>query len=94
MYVVGNIGMPYTSVAFGYKRRTVIAAEISSFQLETIRGLLHRRFQPFLNITPDHLDRHGTVEVYAKTKESIGKNQTGDQVMVLNYEDPVHQKYG
>ena len=85
-YVVGNIGIPYTSVALDTQENSVITAEISSFQLETIVD-----FKPdvcaVLNITPDHLDRHGTVEVYAKTKESIGKNQTKDQIMVLNYED-------
>mgnify|MGYP002594377318 CR=1 FL=1 len=84
--VVGNIGIPYTSVAEETTDDTVVVAEISSFQLETIVD-----FKPdvcaVLNITPDHLDRHGTVEVYAQTKESIGKNQTKDQVMVLNYED-------
>ena len=85
-FVVGNIGIPYTSVALDTQENSVITAEISSFQLETIVD-----FKPdvcaVLNITPDHLDRHGTVEVYAKTKESIGKNQTKDQIMVLNYED-------
>ena len=85
-FVVGNIGIPYTSVALDTKEDSVTTAEISSFQLETIVD-----FKPdvcaVLNITPDHLDRHGTVEVYAQTKESIGKNQTKDQVMVLNYED-------
>ena len=85
-FVVGNIGIPYTSVALDTQENSVITAEISSFQLETIVD-----FKPdvcaVLNITPDHLDRHGTVEVYAKTKESIGKNQTKDQIMILNYED-------
>ena len=88
VFVVGNIGTPYTSVALDTKDESVIVAEISSFQLETIQDF-RPQVSAVLNITPDHLDRHGTVEVYARTKESIGKNQTGDQVMVLNYEDPV-----
>ncbi|MCI5624135.1 MULTISPECIES: UDP-N-acetylmuramoyl-L-alanine--D-glutamate ligase [Anaerostipes] len=85
-FVVGNIGTPYTSVALDTKDDSVIVAEISSFQLETIVDFCPQ-VCAVLNITPDHLDRHGTVEIYAQTKESIGKNQNENQVMVLNYED-------
>lgn len=84
--VVGNIGIPYTSVAADMTDETVTVAEISSFQLEST---VH--FAPevtaILNITPDHLDRHHTMENYVKAKESITKNQKPSQVCVLNYED-------
>ena len=86
VFVVGNIGTPYTNAAADTREDSVIVAELSSFQLESIHTF-HPKVSAVLNITPDHLDRHGTVEVYAQTKESIGKNQTKDQVMVLNYED-------
>ncbi|MDD3183687.1 MAG: UDP-N-acetylmuramoyl-L-alanine--D-glutamate ligase [Anaerostipes sp.] len=91
VFVVGNIGTPYTSIALDTKEDSVIVAEISSFQLETIHNFCPK-VSAVLNITPDHLDRHGSVEVYAKTKESIGMNQNEHQVMVLNYEDEITKK--
>lgn len=91
VFVVGNIGTPFTSVALDTREDSMIVAEISSFQLETIVDF-RPQVSAVLNITPDHLDRHGTVEVYAETKESIGKNQTPGQVMVLNYEDEATRK--
>ena len=88
VYVVGNIGTPYTSVALDTKEETVTVAEISSFQLETIQD-----FQPavsaILNITEDHLNRHHTMENYIAAKLSIAKNQGPEQTCVLNYEDEV-----
>ena len=91
--VVGNIGIPYTSVAADTTEETVTAAEISSFQLETIQD-----FQPavsaILNITEDHLNRHHTMEEYIRVKELITGNQTKDQVCVLNYEDEVLRAFG
>ena len=88
VFVVGNIGIPFTSVALETKEESVIAAEISSFQLETTVD-----FKPevsaVLNLTPDHLDRHGTMEVYGDTKLSISKKQTKDDVILLNYDDPL-----
>ena len=72
--VVGNIGIPYTQVADETKEDTVIAAEISSFQLETI-DTFAPHVSAILNITPDHLDRHHTMENYIAAKESITKNQ-------------------
>lgn len=87
-FVVGNIGNPYTLEASKTSPDSVTVAEISSFQLETIRD-----FAPdvsaILNITPDHLNRHGTMENYINTKMSITKNQGRDQLCVLNYEDEV-----
>ena len=91
--VVGNIGIPYTSVAADTTEETVTAAEISSFQLETIVD-----FAPdvsaILNITPDHLNRHYTMENYAAVKERIAANQTKDDFVVLNYDDEVLRRFG
>lgn len=87
-FVVGNIGIPYTRMATQIKKNSVVAAEISSFQLETVHT-----FRPtvsaILNITPDHLDRHYTMKCYADTKFQITANQTADDVCVLNYEDSI-----
>ena len=86
--VVGNIGIPYTSEAANMTEDTVTVAEVSSFQLETIHD-----FKPqvtaILNITPDHLNRHHTMEAYIKAKEDVTKNQTKADTCVLNYEDKV-----
>lgn len=93
VYVVGNIGNPYTEIALETKEETVTVAEISSFQLETIHT-----FKPavsaILNITPDHLNRHHTMECYVKTKEAITRYQTKEDTCVLNYEDPYTRDFG
>ena len=86
VFVVGNIGQSYTEKALETTDRSVIAAEISSFQLETISGF-HPFVSAILNVTPDHLNRHYTMENYAAVKASIMKNQTADDFAVLNYED-------
>lgn len=86
VFIVGNIGTPYTSVVEDTKDDSIIVAEISSFQLETIE-----QFQPkvsaVLNVTPDHLDRHKTMEAYADVKMGITKNQTKNDICILNYDD-------
>ena len=93
MRVVGNIGIPYTSEAATMTDETVTVAEISSFQLETIHEF-HPQISAILNITPDHLNRHHTMECYIRTKEAITTNQTNDEVCVLNYEDEVLRAFG
>ena len=91
--VVGNIGIPYTSVAAETTDETVTVAEISSFQLETIHTF-HPAVSAILNITPDHLNRHHTMECYIETKERIAKNQAAGDTCVLNYEDEVLRAFG
>ena len=91
--VVGNIGIPYTSVAADTTDETVTVAEISSFQLETTHDFAPE-VTAILNITPDHLNRHHTMECYIETKESITKNQTAQDTCVLNYEDEVLRAFG
>ena len=86
VFVVGNIGNPYTEEALKMQEHTVTVAEISSFQLETVYKFAPK-VSAILNITPDHLNRHHTMECYAQTKELIAKNQTKEDVCVLNYED-------
>ena len=92
-FVVGNIGNPYTSIALQTREDSVIVAEMSSFQLETIQTFCPR-VSAILNITPDHLNRHHTMEAYIEAKENIAKNQTEKDTCVLNYEDDVTRAFG
>jgi len=86
--VGGNIGTPAISLAEHPTRDSVIVLEVSSFQLETIQ-----KFRPkiavVLNVTPDHLDRHRTLEAYVDAKARIFENQQGDDFAVLNADDPI-----
>ena len=93
VYVVGNIGNPYTQAAPKMTEESVTVAEISSFQLETI-DQFHPKVSAILNITPDHLNRHHTMEEYIRVKELITKNQTSEDTCVLNYEDPILRAFG
>lgn len=93
VYVVGNIGNPYTDIALQTKPETVTVAEISSFQLETVHTF-HPRVSAILNITPDHLNRHHTMECYVATKEKVAQNQTAEDTCVLNYEDAYTREFG
>lgn len=93
VFVVGNIGTPYTSVVNKMNDETVTVAEISSFQLETIDNF-RPKVSAILNITPDHLNRHKTMENYIAVKESITKNQMSKDTCVLNYEDEILRQFG
>ena len=93
VYVVGNIGNPYTLVALDMEDTSVAVAEVSSFQLETIHAFCPR-VSAILNVTPDHLNRHHTMEAYIEAKEKIAQNQTKEDTCVLNYEDEVTRKFG
>ncbi len=86
VFVVGNIGIPYTCMADKTTDESVTVAEMSSFQLESVEAF-HPQVSMILNITPDHLNRHHTMENYALAKANIMKNQTPDETCVLNYED-------
>lgn len=84
--VVGNIGIPYTQVVNHQEPDSVTVAEISSFQLETTHGF-HPVVSAILNITPDHLNRHHTMENYVAAKEAICSRQKERDVCVLNYDN-------
>ena len=93
VFVVGNIGEPYTAHALETEESSVTVAEVSSFQLETIMDF-RPNVSAILNITPDHLDRHKTMECYTQVKESITKNQKDGDTCVLNYDDTVLREFG
>ncbi len=86
--VGGNIGTPAISLASRATPETVIVLEVSSFQLETIQTF-HPKIAVVLNVTPDHLDRHRTLEVYVNAKARIFENQRGDDFAILNADDPI-----
>jgi UDP-N-acetylmuramoylalanine--D-glutamate ligase len=93
VYVVGNIGNPYTQEALKMTENAITVAEISSFQLETI-ATFAPKVSAILNITPDHLNRHHTMEEYIRVKELITANQTAADTCVLNYEDEILREFG
>ncbi len=91
-YVVGNIGYSYAERALEMTDDTVSVGEISSFQLEAVENF-HASVSAILNITPDHLNRHHTMECYAAMKENITVNQTKDDTCVLNYDNEYTRKF-
>lgn len=93
VYIVGNIGNPYTDAAPLMRGDTMSVAEISSFQLETIEDF-HPQVSAILNITPDHLNRHHTMENYAAAKEAVTMNQTKEDFCILNYENDYTRAFG
>jgi len=86
--VLGNIGVAVTSVVGQVEPEVELVTEVSSFQLEDTHC-----FRPvvgiFLNLTPDHLDRHGSMERYLECKANLFRNQQRDDAAVLNAADPV-----
>ncbi|MCK5534301.1 UDP-N-acetylmuramoyl-L-alanine--D-glutamate ligase [bacterium] len=84
--VGGNIGTPFSDLVNKVNKNTVLVLEISSFQLERIKT-----FKPdigiILNITPDHLERHKNMDVYAGIKADLFKNQTARDFCILNADD-------
>ncbi len=86
--VVGNIGNPVVAEADGSTEEDWLVTEVSSFQLETVS-----EFRPevsaILNLTPDHLNRHGSMEAYGQAKARIAGKQTEDDFLVINLDDPL-----
>ncbi len=85
-HVAGNVGYPLSAAALLAKPSDTLIAEVSSFQLETIRDF-HPRVAAVLNVTEDHLNRHGTMDAYAALKRRIFINQTERDIAVLNRDD-------
>ena len=85
--VAGNVGRALSELPGRVSPETWIACELSSFQLEDIDSF-HARVGVLLNVTPDHLDRHGTVDEYTRCKLRLFENQTPDDLAVLNRDDP------
>ncbi|MBN2795480.1 MAG: UDP-N-acetylmuramoyl-L-alanine--D-glutamate ligase [Clostridia bacterium] len=92
-YAVGNIGNPLGDYVLDSHDQRDFITEISSFQLESIHKF-HAHISAILNITPDHLNRHKTMEAYVEAKKRIFENQTQEDYLVLNYDDAPTQKIG
>jgi UDP-N-acetylmuramoylalanine--D-glutamate ligase len=90
--LAGNIGTPLIDVVEQTNDQTVTVAELSSFQLEWIETF-RPNISVFLNLTPDHLDRHGSMEAYGAAKARIFEKQTASDFAVLNADDPASTPY-
>lgn len=91
--VAGNIGHALSGLVDEVAAEGIIVAELSSFQLEFIEKL-RLNIAVYLNLTPDHLDRHGSMENYAGAKVRIFENQTKGDLAILNWDNPVIRSLG
>lgn len=82
----GNIGLPLISQCPQMSSKDIVVAEMSSFQLESVDSF-RPKVAVVMNLTPDHLDRHKTMEAYAAAKANIFKNQGADDYLLLNKDD-------
>ena len=89
-HVVGNIGYPYSLAGLSSKQDDMIVCEISSFQMETA-DTFHPKVAALLNITEDHLNRHGDMATYTAMKMRIFQRQTEEDYAVFNDDDPALQ---
>ena len=90
--LAGNIGTPLIDVVEQTTDQTITVVELSSFQLE-LTETFRSNISIFLNLTPDHLDRHGSMEAYAAAKARIFEKQTADDFAILNADDPASTPY-
>ena len=90
--LAGNIGNSL-ALQVATEQHDYYVIELSSFQLDNMYNF-RANIAVLMNITPDHLNRHHTMDCYIKTKEAITTNQTKDEVCVLNYEDEVLRAFG
>ena len=84
--VVGNIGVAVVSKALESTEDEWMVTEASSFQLETVKEF-HAKVSAILNLTPDHLNRHKTMEAYGAAKAQVFRNQDENDYLVINYDD-------
>ena len=89
--VVGNIGVPYSEEVERLTEKDWVVAEISSFQMEKAKEF-HPHISAVLNITPDHLNRHKTMDVYIAMKERVFAKQTAEDFCILNHGDETCRK--
>jgi phospho-N-acetylmuramoyl-pentapeptide-transferase len=85
--VGGNIGTPLTELASKISPKTDVILEVSSYQLENIQ-LFHPHIAVLLNITPDHLEHHGTMKAYRAAKARIFERQNARDFCIINADDP------
>ncbi|BBB93263.1 MAG TPA: UDP-N-acetylmuramoyl-L-alanine--D-glutamate ligase [Methylomusa anaerophila] len=86
--VGGNIGAALSEQVLDIAENSLVVAEISSFQMEGA-AYFRPHIAAILNLTPDHLDRHHTIEIYQKMKERIFSQQQAEDYTILNYDDPI-----
>lgn len=91
--VAGNIGVALSGQVAKMAENSIVVAELSSFQLEFI-AKLRVHVAILLNVTPDHLDRHGSLENYRRAKARIFENQTAADLAILNWDDPLVRELG